>query len=415
MGRLEIVLVALATLVVTLVVTPGCESSSGGPADGAATPDGGGGSADHGGGGGDGPGVELGGPGQDLGHQDAKPLPVKWSIAGQQTSVEWDNGRLAAHPTQPKTIAVLLEVTSFTPDIEVAVSSDLGQSIQKTTIKSYSSPKPGHYDHPLGFGFDPSDGSRLALLDDMTIALGSPGPNIDYDHVVFATSTTGGAGFSVSQLATNPWPMDGMKLVGGTGGAKSLLVVRSQHVLYTSDDLGQTLTKIFDDSSKCLAHGDFAVNPLDHTLFLMVCKATLLRCQRSGKSVSCAAATLPAGFEATAVEYSPHDGARVVAAGGGKVATSSDGGKTFVLSKIPSVTVRRIALDPRQGKGNVYVLATGNKVYRSTDWGKSFADVTPPSNMKPSSGGTYARDIAVAADGALIAIAHPGVIRLPPP
>ena len=104
-----------------------------------------------------------------------------------------------------------------------------------------------------------------------------------------------------------------------------------------------------------------------------------------------------------------------MALGGKQAAVSTDGGKTFkAASGVPSYA-QKIVFDPRKGKKNVYIYTgLGSKVYRSVDGGSSYHDVTPPSSMQPTAG-TFVRDIAVAADGAVIAIAHPGIIRLAAP
>lgn len=168
----------------------------------------------------------------------------------------------------------------------------------------------------------------------------------DYDSLVFAASKNGGASFVVSQLKTNPWPPDGMKFVPGP---KSRLAVRSQHVLYISTDLGQGLSSVFDDSKLCLDHGDFAVRPgetLAESVFLMVCKTTLLRCVKK----SCSAAQLPAGFKPSAVQWSPHDANHVVATGSKMALYSTDGGKIFKAASGVSFYAHKIVFDPRKGK-----------------------------------------------------------------
>ncbi len=344
------------------------------------------------------------GPGTD----SKKPPKTNWTIAAEQKAVEWENGYLALHPTQAKTLAVKLEISSFDPDVEVAVSQNLGKSIQTAMVKKYAKPGPGHYDSHLGFGYDPTKGSDLALLTLMPTTNPS-GP--DYDSLVFATSTNGGVSFTVSQLKTNPWPPDGMKLVPGP---KSRLAVRSQHVLYISEDLGQSLKTVFDDSKLCLDHGDFAVRPGDalaDSVFIMVCKSSLLRCEKK----KCSAASLPAGFKPSKVEWSPHDPNHVVAAGSKQALVSTDGGKTFKAATGMSFTAHKIVFDPRKGKKNVYIYAGSHwGLHRSTDGGKSYHDITPPKTMKPPAG-TYVRDVGVAADGAVVVIAHPGVLRLAAP
>lgn len=362
----------------------------------------------------DGPAAD--GPGRDIPAlykdtkpgTDSKPPKAIWTIAAEQKAVEWDNGYLALHPTQAKTLAVKLEVSSFDPNVVVAVSHDLGKSIQKATVKTYANPGPGHYDTHLGFGYDPTKGSDLALLTQMPTTNPS-GP--DYDSLVFATSTNGGVSFTVSELKTNPWPPDGMKLVAGP---KSRLAIRSQHVLYVSEDLGQSLKTVFDDSKLCLDHGDFAVRPGDaaaDSVFIIVCKSSLLRCEKK----KCSPSSLPAGFKPSKVEWSSHDPNHVVATGSKQALVSTDGGKTFKAAGGVSFNTMKIVFDPRKGKKNVYLYAgSSTGLHRSTDGGNSYHDITPPKTIKPPAG-TYVRDVDVAADGAVIVIAHPGVLRLAPP
>ena len=347
---------------------------------------------------------------------DAAIAPVKWTVAAEmKTDVAWENGVLAVHPTQPKTIAVKLEVTQFEPDISVAVSHDLGQSRQKVKIKSYANPGPGHYDFPMGFAFDPTDGQKLALLTQMPPTK----PNQtepEWDTVVFASSVNGGAGFQVASMQTNPWPPDGMRFVAGK---KSRLAIRAQHVLYLSEDLGQTLKTVFDDSKKCLAHGDFAISPVEEPLtFFLVCKDTLLRCERakSATKPTCATAQLPSGLKPAGVVVSPHEPGRVIVSASKQLAVSTDGGKSFTLASAGlTIGMVRVFFDPRPGTKNVYALELApSKLFRSIDGGHTYQDVTPPTSMKPPFG-TYIRDARVAADGSVVALAHPGVIQLAAP
>ncbi|MCA9671462.1 MAG: hypothetical protein KC503_37955 [Myxococcales bacterium] len=401
-----------------LLLVCGCDSKSSSSTDGS-TPDARGGDAAnsdvaHADGGGGTDGAPTDGPAADI-----ATAPVNWTIAAEiSTDVGWENGMLATHPTQPSTIAVKREVSPFEPDIVVMVSPDLGKSRTPATVKTYANPGPGHYDMPYGFGFDPADGSRLALLTMMPPSNpNNPGPEPEWDTLVFATSSDSGASFDVADLRTNPWPPDGMKLVGGKAPR---LAIRSQHVLYVSGDQGTTLDTVFDDSKQCLAHGDFAVSPVDEPLtFLMACNDKLLRCElaKGATKPACAAATLPSGFIAERVEFAPNDPQRVIAASDG-LAYSTDGGKTFQSANLGTTGlhhVRKIVFDARPGQTTVYVhIPANNKVYRSLDGGRTYQDVTPPTTLKPPIG-TYARDIAVAADGALVALGHPGVLRLAPP
>ena len=108
----------MSTLLITVFLLGGCSSSSSnndaGPSgDGAGTGDGA--VAD---------GPQTDGPrgdgpvtASDTGPKsDTKPPKVTWSIVGQQNDVAWDNGHLALHPTQAKTLAVKLEVSTFDPN-----------------------------------------------------------------------------------------------------------------------------------------------------------------------------------------------------------------------------------------------------------------------------------------------------------
>jgi len=338
-----------------------------------------------------------------------------WAIVAESDEVAQTMGTmLTMHPSKPKTLAVkanLLDTAAYPKlmtNLTVLVSDDLGQTMKKVVVKSFETNLPGGEDTPYGFYFDPSNGQRLALLTFLMTAAPKPGPGPNYDSLLFATSIDGGASFSQSNLITNPWPPDTFKFGSRT---KSLLMVRAQHVLYASEDLGKSLKVVFEDSKQCLAHGPFAVSPVDPDVFLLVCNSTLLRCEKT----ACSPAKLPAGFIPYNMEFSPHDASQVVVTGSNQVAASKDGGKTFPVSvTLSQLYSTRIVFDPRPGAGAIYVLSRGaNKLYRSLDGGQSYVSISPPDLKLPLS--TVVRDVDIAADGAVVAIAHPGIIRLPAP
>jgi hypothetical protein len=337
-----------------------------------------------------------------------------WSITGTQITPGFQEGMLSAHPKDAKTIAVKHSLDFMTPNVSVSVSADLGKTIKTSIVKAGSPTGPGYYDTPMGFGYDPTNGNQLAVLTLLPYTSSPPAPP-PYTALVFGTSTNGGVSFTVSQLMTNPWPPDGMKWVAG---AKSRLAVRSQHVLYISEDLGVSLPAVFNDSgNQCLAHGDFAVSPADPTIFVLMCYDHVLRCEKS----VCSNATLPSGTTLTnvaRVEFSPVEPARVILADSGSVLLSTDGGKTFAKVALPVAGLSgawKVAFDPRGGTSTAYLLGrTNGKLFRSTNGGQSYTEISPPASMQPPAS-TILRDVAVAADGTVVGLAHPGVITLPPP
>jgi len=78
---------------------------------------------------------------------------------------------------------------------------------------------------------------------------------------------------------------------------------------------------------------------------------------------------------------------------------STTGGQSFNANQAFSDNVTpsyRIAWDPRPGQNTVYALLVDH-LFRSSDGGKSWHDITPPQAMN------YVYDFVIAADGTLIA------------
>lgn len=345
--------------------------------------------------GGDGPGPDAAGP-------------RVWSVAADR--FELDTSRelaIVAHPKQPQTVAV-----ARSPDhngaITVVTTSDLGQTLHSATIKQVAGTSGGYSFGLRGFGYDPGDGTRL-------VALFYFKPDGGAAQHLFARSQDGGKSFAPGALkpAIAPYPPD---MIRFAGGAPSELAARARDVVYLSKDLGATFPTKYAHGSACPHRGNFAVSPADHGVQLLVCgPKQIMRCAQG----SCSAAALPTSCDKIhVVEFAPHDAKLAVADACSRFLYSKDGGKTFKQGLYSSALIGGVTFryDPRPGRQDVYaLLQIKHRLFHSPDGGASWTEITPAVPLPPALQPPTLRDFDIAADGAVIGLASPGLIRYPAP
>ncbi len=306
---------------------------------------------------------------------------------------------VTGHPTDPNTIAFLIEQSPSAPgqalSVTVATSTDSGKTFSSTKIMDIpdTSNIDGH-----GLVWDPEQPNNLGA------AFGFP-YGFDYkDLWRLATSTDGGKAFQLKSIVQ----LDHLAWDGG------LLLARVDGQIQTSTDFGVNFTPVKAPAG-CNAVSDFA-HTATHNVFACG-KDGIYSCQ----GASCSAATLPAGTSASTVRSFASDPARFVALGGSgkgrEIYLSTDGGKSFSSVQALPNGFWVLQVDPRPAGKTVVVndRASGHSVWRSTNAGATFADVTPPVSIPNTPGlSTYAYEVGITAGGSIVGYTAAGVLRLDP-
>ncbi len=356
---------------------------TGGGAAGGAGASGSGGAAASGGGGNSGSG---GGP------------SGQWSLVAEDPSFAWSSGQIAAHPTEPNTIAVMYYDVPYPnpPEVVIAVSKDLGKTSTRSTLLKNFTTDPGS-SSATGFRFDPVDVNRIVAL--VSVPYGLPFEEL-YQLV---RSTDGGKTFTSTPLCGlfSSCPPRDMQAGGGW-------LALENNGIWVSTDFGASFPTKHEPPCSGFS---YAVHPKNNGTIAYACDDFFV-CTGG----NCSKTALPGGVKAQRVDWDPHNDSHLVAMGGKKVFNSTDGGKSFSEVFTLSIGVTDVLFDPRPGSNTLYLHdRAGNTIQRSTDGGVSFADVTPPTNLDPKSKlSTIAYAMAVAADGAVVALSGPGILRMAP-
>jgi hypothetical protein len=318
--------------------------------------------------------------------------PGTWSVIENDSL--YQATAIAGHPTDPSTIAILLDQSPLAPaqpsTLTVAISHDLGKTLTSTNVLDI--PDTSYFD-ANGFVWSPADASRIAG------AVGFP-YGFDYNDLwKLVVSTNGGQSFtptSVVQLERLKWDA-------------GLLVGRIQGQFATSGDFGTTFDAQKPAPAGCNAASDYTQS-IDRELFacgtdgLFVCQGT-----------NCQPANLPSGTSASAVQSLAADLTRVVALAGDEIFSSSDGGKSFASVQVLPAGNWHLYADDRAG-GHTFVVhdILNHAVWRSQDSGASFTDVTPSMTLPNTRGlSTYAYTLGITAGGGIAAYTAAGILHLP--
>lgn len=318
---------------------------------------------------------------------------------------------MSAHPADPKTVSFAIAVPTM--DVNVAervgcTTHDLGATAACVTFASVPSALAS-----LGFGYDPA--APGVLID----VLGASGKGLAYRSLnggMVYDLLPGFAFFSSTPVAA--------RFASGA----SAFVVRLQDAIHLSTNDGADFQPL--DPSTCVppsslssAARSVAVWSAAPTRRVYLCgSGGARRCDGS----ACQDVVAPAGLTLDVVERSPHEEGLVLmlahAADQSVVLLrSTDGGATFTAASAPPATASaafgKITFDPRPSPAAVVasvVTLGGTYLFRSLDGGKTFTDVSPPAALEPPPSAFRTYDFAVAADGAVIALADDGALaRLP--
>jgi hypothetical protein len=338
-----------------------------------------------------------------------------WEQASIYPEAElWSWGRIAAHPSDPSTIAVLLKFDAVVfPEVTVAISNQLGWNAQKRVLQS-SSMNPALLQAARFVGYDPDDGDHFVVFSNAFLNWS--------DEAMFVTADGGDSFGEV--------PVYG--LIGGNPlvrraffvpGPPAELAFVVDHGIAFSADYGATLSAQYDYAVPNCSADPIAVQPADHAVVLLGGVVPVPNgppCASLCQAESCTISSLPAGKALRSAVYSRSDPLRVVAVARDEslnschVLVSSDAGASFTetLAFPPSViSDDQIVLDPRPGEDIVFI-RYNTTLIRSDDGGMTWVDVSLPADLVPQ--GSYILDFTVAADGAVLGIGPPGAVwRLP--
>ena len=379
--------------------TGGTGAQGGGAGQGAAAGSGGTGGIASGGGGSSGGGVGgLGGTAGAGGGASGGATSVTWQVI--ENSSVYGVKAITGHPTEPNTIAAVFDKMSLKPGapttVAVALSKDSGKTLTFTHVMDI--PKNSNVDSN-GLVWHPTDASKIAFAFNFPYGF-------DYkDLWRLGRSSDGGQSFSVSSI---------VKLYGlvWTDG----LAASVDGSFKVSTDFGASFVSPTSQPPGCTTPQAYAKSA---SVEVFACgKTGLFNCV-AGK---CQASTGPSNIEVRRVVSVPSDAKRFVALGvaGAKfqILLSVDAGVSFTAAQELPAGNWKLLVDYRP-KGKVLALlnsaASKYDVWRSLDAGSSFADVTPPANLKNSKGlSTYAYEIGLTAGGSIVAYTAAGWLRLDP-
>ena len=319
--------------------------------------------------------------------------------------LEMTPAAIAAHPTDPDAVAVCPSSDEFMADFSVWHTTD-GYTFQQTIITTFSGGM-GFYGSPRGVHFDPADGANV-------VAAFEPTPPDNFDEaVVHAWSTNGGILYDRSYGSfTNPWPPDGLSFISGS---PSEVVWRSGRSFFFSTSLGQYNDRVEDLASTpagCDFISGYDVRSDDHNQVGVWCyNGSAFLCDLI--TDACTVLSVPNDPPVTFLTFAPDTPDTIFLVAGDTnseaLYTSTDGGATITWSADFRAHVIRV--NPNDATQACALNKTQNLLSCTTDGGATWTDLSPP-NLDPPYA-TYVRTFTWASDGAIWAVAHPGVIRHP--
>lgn len=297
---------------------------------------------------------------------------------------------LAPHPTNAQEFSVLASSFSLSGTTVIAATTpDRGMTFP---TEADLTPLPETaMGEPKGIAYSPKDPQEVSAI------VWVQGPETDPLSGGHAyRSTNGGQSFEDTHL-DEALPMNALAFSALRYTKDGTLAVRvGASVVYTDNGTSVNDTVSTEDCSTQPGSNSFDVNPDDGKQVAVPCGDSIALCTKSGctkKNVGYTIADVRYGADAQKLAVIGRKGEIV------SVLASLDGGNTFGPAQEFSDNVSpswRVDWDPRPNTQTVYALLVDH-VFRSTDGGLVWEDITPPPALN------YVYDFALAADGALIA------------
>ncbi|MFH2005509.1 MAG: hypothetical protein ABI333_02870 [bacterium] len=340
------------------------------------------------------------GPGADAGADAA--VATGWVVTTDYVQPFMPN--IAAHPTDPSTVALLGSAEDWYPLLEVWLTTN-GADFDPTPILSFT-PVTGMLGTPMGLAFDPADGDRL--VGGMSM-VPPPQAGQEWIHI---RSDDGGSSFTPSTAVfTNPWPPDELRFVGGT---QSELIYRAGQQFHFSTSLGAAFERTADLDPlpvDCDGIAGFDVPADDHDTVAIWCD--------NGNSFICSLAAdsctlIPIAGQVGVIwaVFAPSNPALMFLQTncdcGWGLFRSTDGGLS--TSQVYSFEGDLIRVAPNDEQ-RVCALHRWNELHCSKDGGGSWSLMTP-SLAPPVS--NLIHDFAFGANGGIWAVTLNEVIHHPP-
>jgi hypothetical protein len=321
-----------------------------------------------------------------------------WVVKASQLGLESTGVLVAAHPTAPNTIAVLREVDEMFPNFEIYLTSN-GTVFTPSVVMSFVAPV-GFYAYPMGLAFDPNDGDNLvAALEPF------PPPTMGED-VIHAWSSTAGSLWDRSTSSfTNPWPADEVRFVGGTS---SVVVWRASSYFHLSSSLGA-----FNDSVEQLSEPTGCGQIYGFDMASDNHDQVVIRCSQGPAFVcvlstdQCTQIPLAGAPDVRYVTFAPGDPDHIyLLTASDEIFVSTDRGVS--TTSVHSFSGHEIRVSPANPQHACALSSNGGDFHCTANGGSTWQVLDPPHLVLP--GMTLIRGFTFASDGAIWAVAHPGVI-----
>ncbi len=327
---------------------------------------------------------------------------ASWVVKTSSMGLESSGALVAAHPTAPNTIALLREADDMFPNFEVYHTTN-GTVFQPTVVMTFAATM-GFYAYAVGLAFDPNNGNNVVAAVEPF-----PAPSMD-EAVIHAWSSTGGTHYERSTSSfTNPWPPSELRFVGGTS---SVVVWRASNYFHLSSSLGQYADSVeqLSEPAGCGSIYGFDMASDNHD-------QVVIRCS-SGPAYVCLFSTdvctqipLAGSPNVRYVTFAPGDPDRIyLLTGTDEIFVSSDRGVS--ATSVHSFAGHEIRVSPANGQHACALSLTSGDFHCTPDGGTTWQVLDPP-NLEPPFM-TIIRGFTFAADGAIWAVAHPGMIYHPP-